>query len=143
MSKRGRLAFLGFAALAAAGIGPALAQTVQDTAKRLTGPSSRDWVSVQFRTVMGTGSCTQGEVYRFAANGTLTIEQCRNGGMESTRHSWQLRQPSALDTELLFDAHVYRILFRTENGADMMLLRVTPESKLKPFEERIFKLSRD
>lgn len=111
---------------------------------KLTGGSSRDWVFVQMIKTMGESEkCSQGEIYRFSASHTLSIEKCVDGKIARTSHQWSITQVNQLDTMLTIDGDSYELLFKDEGNTHLMRLRVRSGTKTIPTSDREFRLSDD
>ena len=118
--------------------------TVDTAARKLTGGRSRDWVFVQMIKMMGESEkCSQGEVYRFSADGTLVIEKCVGEKVVRASHHWAVTQAGQLDTVLTIDGESYELLFKDDGNAHLMRLRVRSGSKTVPTTDREFRLSED
>jgi hypothetical protein len=135
------LAILGTSSNAQTTVGPDL---LTQAKAQLTGETSRDWVFQQVRTMMGSADrCTQGEIYRFKADGTLTVEKCIEGQLARETQRWTLERESPYDLRLTINGDPSTILFKTEAGAQLMILRKRSDSKTAPTVDREFRLSLD
>jgi hypothetical protein len=135
------LAGVGTASRAQTAIEP---DSLAQAKKRLAGEVSRDWVFQQVRTIMGAADrCTQGEVFRFQTDGTLTAERCVEGRLARETRRWALERESPYDLRLTIDGEPSTVLFKTETGAQLMILRKRSDSKTAPTVDREFRLSQD
>jgi hypothetical protein len=123
---------------------PAAADAETDAmVSKLTGGATREWVMTQVQTIMGAGGCSQGEVYKFAQGGSLTIDRCVNGQMEPETHHWQIGREGPIDIILDIDRTRYRVLIREAGNAFEMRLRHAAAVKADPSEDRVFRYERD
>jgi hypothetical protein len=114
---------------------------VKETAQKLTGATSQNWVAERIETVMGTGGCTKGETWRFNANQSVEIRKCVSGKIDKQTLNWSLKEESSLDTVITIDYNQYYITFYKKAGANWMQLKGVPNSKTDPRINREFRLA--
>jgi hypothetical protein len=91
---------------------------------KLTAYASREWTLVPMIGTGQPGRCSQGEVQRFAKDGTLTIERCVAGKVKRTSHRWTITQAGAQETMLVVDdGPPVELRFEQEGKAHVMRLR--------------------
>lgn len=65
--------------------------SIDDAKKFLTNGSYRDWIFKNYKTDLGTSSCTgDGQLFEFLNNGKLIWKKCKNGNSIDTTLSWSI-----------------------------------------------------
>lgn len=116
---------------------------VKETAQKLTGATSQNWVAERVETVMGTGGCTKGETWRFNANNSVEIRKCVNGKIDKQTRTWRLTEKSSLDTVITIDVDQFYIIFYKKGAANWMQLRTVAENKVEQRKNIEFRLEDD
>jgi hypothetical protein len=89
------------------------ASPTEEAVAKLTGGSSREWVFKQMRSFMGNqSSCIEGEIYKFSVDKTLTIEQCVNGKINKSAHTWSIEESTPLNIIIKINGSPFVLLFR-------------------------------
>lgn len=77
---------------------------------QLTGITSKVWAQTAIDVTLGSNeNCTDGREYKFAANSTGALLECRDGKVVETRFSWTSRF-DGLDTYIAFRGVEYRLI---------------------------------
>lgn len=113
---------------------------VKETAQKLTGATSQNWVAERIETVMGTGGCTKGETWRFNANHSVEIRKCIHGKIDRQTRDWQLREESSLDTVITVAPDQFYVTFYKKSGADWMQLKTVSYNKVEQRKNIEFRL---
>jgi hypothetical protein len=110
-----------------------------EAAQKLAGDGSRDWTFVQMRKLMGAEqNCIEGEVYEFSSDKSLTIEQCLNGKVNSTKHHWSIEETGPIDITISIDNDQYVLLFKETDKSYLMKLRRLAGIKATPTIDKEF-----
>jgi hypothetical protein len=116
--------------------------SAQDVSNRLTGDGWREWTLYRFEMTMGaSGACKAGAVYRFSADHTVTIRECKDGQVTTTNEPWKVSTEGDVDTFLVVGAKQYHLFFKTENGTESMRLEIRPDVK-EPIQDYDFRLTK-
>jgi hypothetical protein len=133
--------------LLVAAIGRPVVALAQDSPEQqLTGGSSREWVFRRIVVSLGPGnSCTSGETDTFSADHSLTVQECKNGHLDTKRFSWHVTNVGSDDTVLVVDGlDNFLILFRdTPDGVHWMRLRTRGKSPIQPTVDKEFRSNED
>jgi len=114
----------------------------QDAGERLAGSSWREWTLHRFEMTMGASAgCRSGESYRFSADHTLTIRQCKEGRVVTTTEKWSVSKEGEVDTILTVGDKRYHLFFKREAGTDSMRLEIRPDLKA-PIQDFDFRLNK-
>jgi hypothetical protein len=116
--------------------------SAQDAANRLTGEGWREWTLHRFEMTMGaSGTCKAGSVYRFSADHTVAIRECRDGNIVTTNAPWNVSTEGDADTFVTIGGRRYHLFFKNENGIESMRLEIRPEIK-EPIQDYDFRLTK-
>jgi hypothetical protein len=107
---------------------------------RLTGGGVRTWVFQQEVVTMGgSDDCTQGDVFRFAADHSVIQEVCEKGKLRKDKRSWKFTGEGPLDVALTIGEEKYLVLFKQSGEGWLMRLRKPSDSKTQPTDDKEYR----
>ncbi len=87
--------------------------SAQDAGNRLVGEGWREWTLHRFEITMGaSGSCKAGSMYRFSADHTVTIRECKDGHVVSSTDQWNVTTEGEADAFLVIGGKRYHLFFK-------------------------------
>jgi hypothetical protein len=88
-----------------------------------------------------SGACKGGSVYRFSADHTVAIRECKDGHIVTTSTPWNISTEGDADTLVTIGGRRYHLFFESENGVESMRLEIRPETK-EPIQDYDFQLTK-
>jgi hypothetical protein len=98
-----------------------------DPNQQLTGGGWREWTSLRFEMTLGNlGGCKTGELYRFAVDHTVEIQQCLDGIVTDRVEKWSIDRSDRPGTYITIGDKNYLLVFPEVNGSHDMRLEYRP-----------------
>jgi len=122
------------------------AGTQESPGRRLTGGSSRAWISQRFVRFPEPGdSCSSGEIYTFAATHDLTVSRCEGGHIVQSHHAWSLSETDGRDAMLTIGGMgTFLLIFRDPGpGIHLMRLHSASAAQVQSAADKEFSFDED
>ena len=114
----------------------------ESPAEVIAGSTSRAWRLVRSeKYVASIHPCALPDIYRFYADGHMTIEQCINQSPFVTSHKWSVKTDGLYDVSITIDDVGYKLLLKSDKDGKRMILRQSSKSIIYPTSDQEFLLS--